>query len=391
MLSLAPLSISTARRSDVRSLAPRLEPDFFPGSKVALVSTLPRETMKGLHRAARLANVDARVVSDVDQLRAMLGGSPPRAVVVDLEDPAFPSIAAITRSDPMNAHIPVLGVARNVGDSTYASALACGASDVIDASRAETLAAILTALDGTPPSRTPERRGLAVVAHPERQKRDVVASILAAAGYSVEMAGDLPTLSALVAEEPSLCFASTALFGALRALLGARERGLLMPWVLSTTADRLNETRALTEPLEGVAVTDEAAAPDSVLFLSNELRCTVRPNLRATPRVLHGTRVFLHAATGVVTGFSYNISEGGLFVRTLSPMRVGDEVGIDLVAPLSSRVVRPMGRVAWQRPFGPLAGAISPPGVGLHVTTGAPDDWSFYRQQCRRLASQHGW
>jgi Tfp pilus assembly protein PilZ len=86
---------------------------------------------------------------------------------------------------------------------------------------------------------------------------------------------------------------------------------------------------------------------------------------------LYGTKVAFRGEGRDVDdfGFSYNVSEGGLYVRTLAPP-TEDQVWVELRPPRADRRVRLEGQVVWRRGFGPSGNATVPPGFGVRITDG---------------------
>jgi uncharacterized protein (TIGR02266 family) len=85
-------------------------------------------------------------------------------------------------------------------------------------------------------------------------------------------------------------------------------------------------------------------------------------NRRATQRLAIGVSVTVYSASAFWTGFTENISEGGLFVATNEPLDIGDQLDVSLVIegepPISVR-----GVVRWLRLS---QGANGPaPGAGM--------------------------
>jgi hypothetical protein len=105
------------------------------------------------------------------------------------------------------------------------------------------------------------------------------------------------------------------------------------------------------------------------VFLANELERGGAGDKRASRRLLYGTTVSFRGAGRDADehGFSYNLSLGGLYVRTLAPPE-DDLVWLEIRPPRSERRVRLEGRVVWRRKFGPSEGATVPPGFGVALT-----------------------
>jgi Tfp pilus assembly protein PilZ len=137
-----------------------------------------------------------------------------------------------------------------------------------------------------------------------------------------------------------------------------------------------------------VSVGDGFAPPENVLFLANELLAQRGVDQRASARLLYGTSVTFRAAgrDEDEIGFSYNISAGGLYVRTLAPLEPNQDVWLELWAPRSERRVRLAGTVAWRRPFGANERATVPAGFGVRITDGLAGDLDRWREGYESLS-----
>ncbi|MGA7120920.1 MAG: PilZ domain-containing protein, partial [Polyangiaceae bacterium] len=160
------------------------------------------------------------------------------------------------------------------------------------------------------------------------------------------------------------------------ALAAARSQGSQAAWVVVAPPKRMALLQAAIGTLGPVSVADGFAPPENVLFLTNELLSRRGVDQRASPRVLYGTTVAFRAAgrDEDEIGFSYNVSAGGLYVRTLAPLDAGQELWLEMWPPRSERRVRLAGTVAWKRTFGPSEGATVPAGFGVKLTEGLAGD-----------------
>jgi hypothetical protein len=104
---------------------------------------------------------------------------------------------------------------------------------------------------------------------------------------------------------------------------------------------------------------------------------------------LFGTAVAFRVAGGAEDdlGFTYNVSSGGVFVRTLAPLDSGQEGWLELWPPRSERAVRLAGRVAWRRAFGPNESATVPPGFGIQLMGGLTGDLERWERGCREFVA----
>jgi hypothetical protein len=160
-----------------------------------------------------------------------------------------------------------------------------------------------------------------------------------------------------------------------------RREGVRSRWVLLSPPRSIQDARALVRGLPSVVVVDGFAPPENVLFLLNELKNPVGKSRRASKRLLHASLVAFRGAGRDADdfGFSFNVSEGGIYVRTLAPP-TDDFVWLELSPPRSERRVRLVGKIAWRRPFGPNEGATVPPGFGAQIVDLARVDVDWWTE-----------
>lgn len=91
-----------------------------------------------------------------------------------------------------------------------------------------------------------------------------------------------------------------------------------------------------------------------------------RQHLRAT----YKTSINLTSESNFYSGFTDDISEGGLFVSTHNTIPCGNVVNIEFMLPDSDEPIKAQGEVRWIREYRPENDA--PPGMGLSFT-GLPD------------------
>jgi Tfp pilus assembly protein PilZ len=154
--------------------------------------------------------------------------------------------------------------------------------------------------------------------------------------------------------------------------------------VTDTADDLLARVRtlclALSHPSAQVSVRVPGAAAESAAGEQKDRRTSLR--------IECGMRAWLRPAGGERDTPSYltNLGTSGVFVRTLHPLEVGQEVWLELTPPRSSRRVRLTTVVAWRRSRGPADAG--PPGVGLRVIGGMPGDWERFREALERYSRE---
>jgi Tfp pilus assembly protein PilZ len=169
--------------------------------------------------------------------------------------------------------------------------------------------------------------------------------------------------------------------GAQEALAALRRRGSKTACILVAPPKRMAAATASLKPLGHMSVADGFAPPENVLFLVNELLAPRGVDKRASARLLYGTAVAFRGAgrDADETGFTYNVSAGGLYIRTLAAPDPGQELWLEMWSPRSERRVRLVGKVAWRRPFGNVGGATVPAGFGVQITDGLAGDFERWK------------
>ncbi|MCA9629875.1 MAG: PilZ domain-containing protein [Myxococcales bacterium] len=335
------------------------------------------------------ATLDLELCGSAEQARESCAGKTPHSILVDASLSGCEEFCCDVRAQSHLAQVPVLALSPELNDLSFASAFSWGGDDAVSLRHPRALLERLRRLpkDGlVPPS---ARRGRALVCEPDHTRRVALAGVLRNAGYQVTFAVEHEdTLSFARSPEFALVVINAELDAHPRAVLEeAREAGSDALWILTSAPRSLAELREQLVGTTRATVCDGFAPPENVLFLANELGRNQGVDNRASARLLYGTRVDFRAA-GLEQddqGYSYNVSLGGLYVRTLNPPGE-DVVWLELTPPRSDRRVRLEGQVAWRRPWGPNGTATVPPGFGVQITDGTSRDIDAWREGYRAFA-----
>jgi DNA-binding response OmpR family regulator/Tfp pilus assembly protein PilZ len=355
-----------------------------PPRPLLLVGLQDPRIVEQFRAAAREAGHDVELATTAQETAKRFDDAePPAAIVVDMAFPGAEASCLRARGIAELSGTPIIGLSRDLDDLSFPEIYGWGGDDVIRLDAAVDLVPRLRALpaEATP---APSAKGVAVVADTDRRRRIVSARVLHNAGYDVRFAldGD-EAIDASRNESTRLVVADADLApdGAVAAVSRAREAGASAPWVLTTEPKRMAASRAAVKSLAKVAVTDAFAPPENVLFVANELGRASIADGRSSARVLYGTVVAfrLGGRKEDAFGFTYNISGGGLYVRTLAPLGSGDEVWVEMIPPRSDRRIRLEGKVVWRRRFGPIETATVPPGFGVQITDATKGDLARYQ------------
>lgn len=332
-----------------------------------------------------------RQFSDTSALRAGLDDGDPLALFVPAGGPLLGEVCLALRSHARFARVPAFGVSAHPSDLTFIDLFQAGGDDLVPPDRTSAMRRLrpLVTKVGDPPSR---REGTAIVAGPDRTWRSILGRTLFNGGLSVRFVDDVSaTLTEGAAAGVKLVVVADEDGEAAAALARkARAAGQAAAWIVVVPPRRIGGVVEAVRDLERTAVTDAFAPPENVLFLANELMRPRGTDNRRSARVLFGTRVSFRVAGREEdeTGFTYNVSEGGLYVRTAAPVEPGEEVWLELWPPRSERRVRLAGRVAWRRHLGPNDFATVPAGFGVELTEGLAGDLDRWRAGYRAFAGQ---
>jgi hypothetical protein len=277
-------------------------------------------------------------------------------------------LAETLRRDERLERVAIFAPTSQPTTADYVAALTSGIDDLLiepsdTVSFALRLRAAREAALGSPPSL---RRGLAWAVGPAGVRTAARARALRTAGFRAVEAPDSAGAPWLIEPHLALVVWETRdVEHALHEVRAARVAGALCRFVLCVP-DALSAALALEcEKLDGVRVLPEAAAPDSVVFLVNEMAESGLRNQRASRRRLASTLVQFRAQGRADFGLSYNVSAGGLYVRTLAPPGSGKiELSVEVGRGPATQL---LGEVAWSRALSYDGTATVPPGFGVKI------------------------
>jgi DNA-binding response OmpR family regulator/Tfp pilus assembly protein PilZ len=357
-----------------------------------LAGNTSSQVADGCAWTAKEAGVELLVFPQAEEAEAWLETNDPLAVAIDMAAPQAEAICLRIRMMSRLAHVPIVGLTQELSDLSFPEMYGWGGDDVIHSHAPGELLARLRWLAVGDSLRPPNPRGDAVVADADRRRRTLYARVLHNAGYTVKFALDSDeAISASAAEGIKLVIVDADLEpdGGVEVARRLRSNGNAVPVVIPATPKKMGGHRGAVKELIKVGVTDSFAPPENLLFVANEVSRNQRDDGRASARLLYGTVVaFRHAGRArEAHGCTYNISAGGLYVRTLAPVDRGDEVWLELRPPRSDRLVRLEGKAAWARRFGPIESATVPPGFGVQISDGTKGDLARYEAGYRAFAA----
>lgn len=333
-----------------------------------------RDERAALAVAAEQAAFELHAVESSEEASNWLSSHDAQGALLESEQSE--ALAVEARSSARHVRLPMLALARNVSDLAFNDAFSWGADDVLPFGEVRPLLTRLRNLPREQAAPPNTGRGSVLVAEADRTRRTVVARVLRNAGYAVTFAVTAEDAMRFAKRQDlALAVINSELVPQARPVVEeARAAGSAANFILCCAPRDLRGVRESLGDLSGVAAVDGFAAPENVLFASNELRAG-GVNNRKSARLLYGTTVAFRGAGRERDdlGFTYNVSSGGLYVRTLAPPD-DDETWIELRPPRSDRLVRLVVKIAWRRRFNHNENATVPPGFGAQIIDGARAD-----------------
>lgn len=357
---------------------------------VLLYGEFPPEDLLCVTEAAAQAASEVTRSDSLDQAISWLESNEAQVLLCHSDESE--QLAVQTRSRARLSKLPVLALTHSITDLDFVSVFSWGADDLVPLRPGRPLLTRLRALPKEPPVPPVETRGDALVAESETTRRIAVGRVLRNAGYSIHFAvtPDDAQFYAIDAKFSLVVGNSELLPDASLVVERARSKGSRANFIVCTAPKEIRQQSARVAGHAGVTVTDGFTAPENVLFVANELSGG-RTSGRGGQRVAYGTVVAFRSAGREVDecGYSYNVSERGLYIRTLA-LPEDEYVWLELCPPRGDRRVRLVGRVAWKRPFNYNETATVPPGFGVEIADGAERDRVLWREGYTKLVEAIG-
>lgn len=341
--------------------------------------------------AARRADADALVLSSTSEWREALTSFSPTCVFVDCDRWDLAATTSWMREQPHLFSTQVIAVVSELRDGSFVESYRGGADDVVVRTNMGGITRRIANLQGFDPSRRPPvDRGLVLVSHPNDDQRRRLGRVLRQAGFDVRFGSDSGEVSLALKSEhpPELVVVSNELMPVAEIARARRAANACRaPFVVVATS---SSTRIVLDPrVESVATISESAPQDHLLFLANDLLRGQSKRTRKSIRYLFDT-ICSFRAEGEFTpeyGLTYNLSESGIYVRTLDPPTRGTSLWLELRPPGTTRTVHLRGTLVRVARPGRHAQS-APPGFGLRIEEGASPsrDLEDYRNAYRTLA-----
>jgi DNA-binding response OmpR family regulator len=357
------------------------------------VGDFGRNALDGLRAVSEGTGLELNVVGSSFEALEWMTQHEPHSLLLKSGGKEVEQTCFEVRAQLRHALVPIVALASKVDELAFAEVFSWGGDDVVCLGEWDKLITRLRRLPKAAWERKVEgQQRVALIAATERSRRIVLARVLGNAGYAIQFAVTLEDASTLADKNPPRVVVIDAdLDGAMELV---RRQAPAQPqtlWIIAAPPRRIRECKTKLEHLANAALIDGYAPPENVVFLANELGSGRGVDKRASRRLLYGTLVRFRSAgrDSDDLGLSYNISSGGIYVRSLAPP-IEDCVWLELTPPRTERRVRLEGMVAWRRGYGPSDTATVPPGFGVKITDASRADMKAWEDGYQSLAALLG-
>lgn len=340
--------------------------------------------------AAELVGCPVRHADDAVAAAKRIRAERPAAVLIAASEEGCVQVSQL-KAGLRQQLVPMVGIHHQPTEIVFEEAFSAGFDDV-SGSSARALAARLRPLVDVGPQDVAADGHYALVVDPDPASRLRVGRVFRQAGYRVGFAADAETAWTMATQhDVRVAVVSAEIEPAepVPLVVRAAEAGSPAAWIVHTPPPRISEMRGALELPVGakVAIHDSFASPETLLFVANELLNRPSVDARSSERLLYGTVVQFRRAgrSEAEHGYLYNLSAGGVFVRTLAPPARGEELWLELTPPRHDRLVHLEGTCVWARSFGPGTNATVPFGFGVQLTGGSEADMARYLAGYERL------
>ncbi len=324
---------------------------------VTFIGPFSRQELRTAHEASAQHGVQVRLYRDEQEAIAAMGAFTPCGVFLHPEanhDVLYQHL----RSDPRLFVVPTVETLRQVDAVSTQWAMWRGADDIVNILDADTLGVLIQKLTSKDfEELPPATAGKAVVAHFDEKRRLLIGRALRLGGFDVDFVANRHEL--LARDSMDILVVSEELYRDTNITGSGRPADVI---IVETADERPVDYAARSKT---AFVSDKGSLQD-IVFLAAELKRDSDKKSRESRRLLFSAMCTFRIPGGAVRhGYVYNISNLGLFIRTLTPLAFGSSVWIEM-EPYETGLVHLRGEVVRSREHVGSEGN-GPAGFGVHI------------------------
>ncbi len=312
------------------------------------------ELLEPLREAAQELDVELMEVRSFYKVRDALEATPPLCILANCESPVGQEICLGARISNKLEDTPIISLVTDPWSSEVRDAYAMGVDDYLPDGTFDHLSRKLMALRDQGGAPATDEATRVLMADPDRERRVNLARTLRKLGMGVHFCLECPDVT--LEDDVRLVVAHCSLppDGGAACLKAHRDRVTRdLPWILVGTEEELATARASLEHQPLLRLFDIEADPTQIITVANELLKATLVSQRASVRLPYATSLVfdIPGSWTQVWGYTFNISLGGVFVRTLTPPPLSSEVEMSFSPPMSEERVSLGGTVVWRQEY----------------------------------------
>lgn len=328
--------------------------------------------MNTLKEILYFAGADPFEVEDVAGISKIFKKDPPHIMVMSMEILEMLDFQIMVGSDPQFDKMALLVGVRDVNSHLLRHVLETCAADYFLMSQPYHLKRLAMAiLAKNPWSEVPVSSGKLLVADANLERRIAMARSLRIAKFDVEFAESPEDLREKIDKDhPYRMIVSAMNVGMQDAIAIFRDvygktDHKKVPWLIYETNSLLANIKK-DDPGEMVMVGHELS-PETLSFHVQGILASPMKELRKSERLPYFSpvRFTIERINEEIWGYCTDISEHGLYVRTLIPPPADAMLTIAFKAPTAEGLVQMGARVAWRKEYGEQSHPSKLPGFGL--------------------------
>lgn len=350
--------------------------------KKACIYGFDTTLMAALKEILYFAGSDPFEAEDVSSFSKIFKKDPPDIMVMSLEALEMLDFQIMVGSDSQFDDMAILLGVRDVFSPRLRNILETCAMDYFLASQPYHLKRLAMAVMATNPwSEVPTISGKLLLADGNLERRIAIARSLRIAKFDVEFAQSPDDLREKIVREHNyrmiLSSLNIGVEDAIAIFRNVFEKAdtKKVPWLIYETNNILANVKG-DSPKELVKIGGDLS-PETISFHVQSILSTPLKELRKSERLPFFTPVkfIIERIREEIWGFSTDISENGIYIRTLIPPPPDTMLTISFKAPTAEGMVQVGARVAWRKEYGDKSCPSKLPGFGIQFArVAAPDE-----------------
>jgi CheY-like chemotaxis protein len=328
--------------------------------------------MNTLKEILYFAGADPFEVEDVAGLSKIFKKDPPHIMVMSMEVLEMLDFQIMVGSDPQFDKMALIVGVRDVFSAMLRKMLETCAADYFLMSQPYHLKRLAMAiLAKNPWSEVPSSSGRLLVADANLERRIAMARSLRMAKFDVEFAESAEDLHEKIGKDHSYRMIISAMNVGMEDAIAifrdsyGKPDFKKVPWLIYETSGLLANVQK-EDPKKLVMLSHELS-PETLSFHVQGILSSPMKDLRKSERLPYfaPVRFTIERINEEIWGYCTDISENGLYVRTLIPPPGDAMLTISFKAPTAEGMVQMGARVAWRKEYGDSSHPSKLPGFGL--------------------------